>query len=402
VESQRLGDRARSRLIHLLSDDHPEPSQWVDRLKSFREFENAPAFATAVRFLFNLDLPDEEAERLMACVLEHRVGLAAKLRRDPGLRVAAMDYLSNVERRYDNPKIVEMQEFEETERSARTDPATGLANRRVFDDTLDREIRRSRRYRWPLTVLMLDLDRFKAVNDRYGHLLGDLVLERVGGILRSAVREADALCRYGGDEFAVVLPETSRIGGFAVAERIRRRMTHAFQERGVGGHEFVMTVSCGLATYPDDGLHANEIVARADEALYGAKRAGRDRVCVHHREKRSAFRFPVKTTTVVRFEGAESRDAHPVNLSRTGLLFDTSASFRVADRLAMRLERSVVRADEETCPVAGRVVRVDADPKRPGLAMVGVAFDAPIPEDRLMARVSLARNDVRAGRGAQR
>jgi GGDEF domain-containing protein len=111
--------------------------------------ENAPAFSSAVRFLFHLDLPDDEAERLLDCVLEHRVRLAATLSRDPGLRVAAMDYLSNVERRYENPKIVEMQEFEETERSARTDPATGLANRRVFDDTLDREIRRSRRYRWP-------------------------------------------------------------------------------------------------------------------------------------------------------------------------------------------------------------------------------------------------------------
>jgi diguanylate cyclase (GGDEF)-like protein len=402
VESPRLGDRARSRLIDLLSDDHPDPSQWVGRLKSFRDFENAPAFATAVRFLFQLEVPDDEAERLLDNVLEHRATLATALRRDPGLRVAAMDYLSNVERRYENPKIVEMRQFEETERSARTDPATGLANRRVFDDTLDREVRRSRRYKWPLTVLMVDLDRFKGINDQYGHLLGDLVLEKVGGVLRHAVREADVLCRYGGDEFAVILPETPRLGGFAVAERIRRRVPSALQDRLEGGHEIALTVSCGLATYPDDGLHANQIVTRADEALYGAKRAGRDQVCVYHREKRNAFRFPVKTTTVVRLDGEAACDAHPVNLSRTGILFGTSATFRVADTLAMRLERAGTRAAAETLPVSGRVVRVESDPERPGRGRVGVAFDAPLPEDDLMTKVSLARGVVRAGRGAAR
>jgi diguanylate cyclase (GGDEF)-like protein len=402
VESPRLGERARSKLIHLLSEDHPDPAYWVGRLRSFREFENAPAFATAVRFLFHLDVDDTEAERLLETVLEHRASLGRSLGRDPGLRVAAMDYLSNVEKFYENPKIVETAAFEETERSARTDPLTGLANRRVFDDALDREIRRSRRYRWPLTVLMLDLDRFKDVNDGYGHLLGDLVLERVGGILRHAVRDADVVCRYGGEEFAVVLPETSRTGGFAVAERIRRRVGHAFQERGVGGHTVALTVSCGLAAYPEDGLHAIEIVARADEALYGAKRAGRNRVCVHHREKRKAFRFPVKASTVLRIQRAETAEAHPLNLSQTGLLFDTNAAFQVAEPIAMRLERVGTKSEDGDWNVSGHVVRIDSNSGRPGHAMVGVAFDIPIPEDRLMQRVSLARTGVKGGRGAYR
>jgi diguanylate cyclase (GGDEF)-like protein len=402
VESPRLGERARSKLIHLLSEDHPDPAHWVGRLRSFREFENAPAFATAVRFLFHLEVDDAVAERLLEHVLEHRAVLASTLGRDPGLRVAAMDYLSNVEKMYDNPKIVEMQEFEDTERSARTDPLTGLANRRVFDDAVDREIRRSRRYRWPLTVLMLDLDHFKRINDSYGHLLGDLVLERVGGILRHAVREADVVCRYGGEEFAVVLPETSRVGGFAVAERIRRRVEHEFHERGLAGHELSLTVSCGLATYPEDGLHAIEILARADEALYGAKREGRNRVCVHHREKRKAFRFPVKASTVVKIQGADSADPLPINLSRTGLLFDSPSEFHVADPLAMRLERAGRSDGDDGWTVSGRVVRVQSDPGRPGRAMVGVAFDAPIPEERLMARVSLSRAPQRTGRGVAR
>lgn len=397
-----MGERARAKLIHLLSEDHADPIIWVSRLRSFREFESAPAFATAVRVLFQLELNDTEAEKLLDLVLQHRLALRASLGRDPGIRVAAMDYLSNVEHRYANPKIVEMEEFEETERSAKTDTLTGLSNRRVFDTALDREIRRSRRYGWPLTVLMADLDHFKQVNDAYGHLLGDLALERVGAILRHAVREADVVCRYGGEEFAVVLPETPRIGGFAVAERIRRRIGHAFADRVVGGHHLSVTISCGLATYPEDGLHPVEIVARADEALYGAKRAGRDRVCVHHREKRGAFRYPLKPSAAVIVEAPESRALRAVNVSRTGMMLHGDPELRVEDAVTMRLEPEAAPRADEPWKVTGRVVRVDPDPKMPGRAIVGVAFDAPIPDERLMTRVSLARAPSRSGRGAHR
>jgi diguanylate cyclase (GGDEF)-like protein len=402
VEASRLGDRARSKLMSLLSDDHPDPKRWVGRLKSLSNLENTPVFASAVRFLFHLKVDDSEAAQLLDRVLEHRNSLLRALGRDPGLRVAAMDYLYNVERRYENPKIVEMEEFERTERSARTDALTGLSNRRVFNETLDAEIRRSRRYRWPVTVLMLDLDHFKDVNDSYGHLLGDLVLERVGGIVRHTVRDADAACRFGGEELAVVLPETSREGGYAVGERIRRRVEQAFQGRPIDGHDISMTVSVGLATFPDDGLHADELLARADEALYGAKHAGRNRVCVHYREKRAALRFPVKSGTAVKIVGVNASGALAVNLSRTGMLLDTRSRLSVADRVVLRFARGPGSNDEEDLGLSGQVVRVVADPARPAHAQIGVAFDVPIPEAQLTARVSLSRAAARGARGADR
>ena len=402
MEASRLGDRARSKLIRLLSDDHPEPGPWVSRLKSLSDVENTPVFSTAVRFLFHLKVDEAEAEVLLERVLDHRRSLTRELGRDPGLRVAAMDYLSNIEKMYENPKIVEMEEFEETERSARTDTLTGLSNRRVFHETLDAEIRRSRRYRWPVTVLMLDLDHFKDVNDSYGHMLGDLVLERVGGIIRHAVRDADAACRFGGEEFAVVLPETAREGGYAVAERIRRRVEHAFHGRPVDGHDIPMTISCGLAIFPEDGLHADDLIARADEALYSAKHGGRNRVCVHYREKRAAVRFPVKSGTAVKIGGPEGAGAHAVNLSRTGMLLDAGTQLEVADRVALRFERSGTPRSDPGYGLSGQVVRVVTDPARPAHHRVGVAFDDPIPEDELMVRVSLSRIGSRGAKGALR
>lgn len=402
MEASRLGDRARSKLIRLLSDDRPEPGPWVGRLKSLSDLENAPVFANAVRFLFHLKVDDAEAEILLDRVLAHRRSLTQDLGRDPGLRVAAMDYLSNIEKRYQHPKIVEMREFEETERSARTDTLTGLANRRVFHDSLDVEIRRSRRYRWPVTVLLLDLDHFKDVNDSYGHMLGDLVLERVGGIVRHAVRDADSACRFGGEEFAVVLPETAREGGYAVAERIRRRVEQAFEGRPVDGRDIPMTISAGLATFHEDGLHADELVARADEALYGAKHAGRNRVCVHYREKRAALRFPVKPGTSLRIESAAGIGGSAVNLSRTGILIDASTALTVADPIALRLNGGGSSRLEAGLALAGRVVRVVSVPARPSQVRVGVAFDQPLPEDELMTHVSLSRAGSRAIRSAGR
>ncbi len=402
MEASRLGDRARGKLMSLLSDDHPDPGRWINRLQSLSDLENTPVFASAVRFLFHLKVDEGEAEVLLGRVLGHRTALTGDLGRDPGLRVAAMDYLSNIERRYENPKIVEMDEFEATERSARTDALTGLGNRRVFHETLDAEIRRSRRYRWPVTVLMLDLDHFKDVNDSYGHMLGDLVLERVGGIVRHAVRDADAACRFGGEELAVVLPETAREGGYAVAERIRRRVENAFQGRPVEGHDISMTISAGLATFPDDGLHADELLARADEALYGAKHAGRNRVCVHFREKRAALRFPVRPGTAVRLGDPSGLGARAVNLSRTGVLLDASAGLSVADRVHLSFERSGGGDVAEAFELSGRVARVVADPARPNQAHIGVAFDAPIPESQLAARVSLSRVGARGQRGTHR
>jgi diguanylate cyclase (GGDEF)-like protein len=249
---------------------------------------------------------------------------------------------------------------------------------------------------------MLDLDHFKAVNDSYGHMLGDLVLERVGGIVRHAVRDADAACRFGGEELAVVLPETAREGGYAVAERIRHRVEQAFQGRPVEGHDIAMTISAGLATFPADGLHADELLARADEALYGAKHGGRNRVCVHYREKRGALRFPVRSGTGVSISGETAVGALAVNLSRTGMLLETRTGFSVADRVSLRFERRAGVGVDDELGLSGHVVRIVADPARPTHAQLGIAFDDPIPESQLSARVSLSPASARGPRGAER
>lgn len=160
---------------------------------------------------------------------------------------------------------------------AATDGLTGLWNHARMYDVLREEIRRSTRYKRALSVLMMDVDSFKTFNDNYGHPQGDQLLKTVAGILQQSVRNVDHVGRYGGEEFMVILPETFKDDACRLAERIRAHVEeHAWvmiDERPIR-----RTVSIGVAAYPEDALNANELVQRADEAMYRAKRAGKNRV----------------------------------------------------------------------------------------------------------------------------
>ncbi|MGI8619472.1 MAG: diguanylate cyclase [Gemmatimonadaceae bacterium] len=163
---------------------------------------------------------------------------------------------------------------------AHTDPLTQLLNRRALTLRLVAEMDRVRRYDSMLSLLMVDLDYFKFVNDTYGHLAGDEVLHEVAALLQRSTRTVDFVARYGGEEFVVVLPETTSAGAMAFAERVRERIErHSFLGTDRGGAK--LTTSVGVATFPSPGVDTVEnLFARADEALYRAKAQGRNRVCV--------------------------------------------------------------------------------------------------------------------------
>jgi len=158
------------------------------------------------------------------------------------------------------------------------DDVTEVYNARYLQEAATREIRRAERYGTELTVLFLDLDRFKLVNDRFGHLVGSQVLRRLSQVLGNCVRQVDTLARYGGDEFTVLLVDTGSETGCAIAERIRRTVAETPFETG-GGSPLHLTVSIGVATYPAHGRSREELLDASDKAMYRAKSAGRNRVC---------------------------------------------------------------------------------------------------------------------------
>ncbi len=167
---------------------------------------------------------------------------------------------------------------ERLERLALTDGLTQIHNRRHFQIRLAEEFRRAQRYDNPMALILADIDHFKAVNDTAGHVVGDQVLRKVAGCFQACIRDTDTVARWGGEEFAVVLPQTHLAGALTVAERIRRDVSTL----RLGPADSVsVTTSLGVSSYPAAHVHTtDELVRAADEALYRAKRDGRNRVCL--------------------------------------------------------------------------------------------------------------------------
>ena len=162
---------------------------------------------------------------------------------------------------------------------ARVDALTGVANRRWLMEALTAEFTRCQRYNRPCSLLMFDLDHFKNINDQYGHQAGDAVLISVAKVLQSALRASDTIGRYGGEEFAIILPETRCADAITVAERCLSLVREL--PIGVDSQTLHVTTSVGIAGLPDDAIHnLQELVRAADDALYEAKRNGRDRLTV--------------------------------------------------------------------------------------------------------------------------
>ena len=313
-----------------------------------------PLYSSLLYLLTHLNFTERQAARHWKKVVKHRDTLRAAIGRDPGLRVAILDYFSNVSRDLRNPKMIELANYERTERSAVTDGLTGLYNHSFFLQALRQEVLRSKRHGLRAALLLLDLDDFKQINDERGHVEGDRVLMRAAAVVREGVREIDVAARYGGEEFAVVLPETARTGATLVAERIRARIEEQFKSRRKDTPR--VTVSGGVATFPEDAGSVEELLRRADEGLYRSKAEGKNRITLVGRERRRHSRKSWGYSLTFKPQGGESARARAKNVSAGGLLVSLRRPVPVGSHVSL-----VVRPEDGSpMGLRGEVVRVDA------------------------------------------
>ncbi|HEU5181082.1 MAG TPA: diguanylate cyclase [Candidatus Polarisedimenticolia bacterium] len=372
-------ERVKGVLLALLDEDSHNEHRLLSRLSQIRAETGVQVHAALMMVLTHLTMDEEEAQALWSAILQHRIHLVARMGREVGLRVAVFDYLLNVNRKLTRPRIIEMSVFEESERSGALDPLTGLPNARAFRAGLQRELRRSKRYELDLCLLAMDLDNFREVNERYGDRVGDILLKEVAILIKNKIRDIDLAARQGGEEFVLMLPETERMGAYLVAERIRREIERHFVRRGVDGKPIRLTLSIGVAKYPEDSTVGERLLARAEEALYQAKARGLNSVAVYYKERRNFIRFdPHSRGLSVDLDSPdglfdESSSVVARNMSRSGLLLETGRDYGIGQEVVIKC-READGPDRIT--LKGRVVRVEEleDAGRPGRFDVGIAF----------------------------
>jgi diguanylate cyclase (GGDEF)-like protein len=277
-------------------------------------------YADALHHLTRREFAPAEARGHVFNILGHHAALSSILGRPVGLRTAACDYFTTLAPVLRDPVLLEPGLLVRHERCALLDELTGLYNRRHFNRELEKEIERAKRLRRHCSLLMVDVDHFKDFNDAYGHPAGDDALRQVARVLTDSVRLVDQVVRYGGEEFAVILPQTGRIEAAMVAERARAGMESLRWERD-GAEMPPLTVSVGAATCPGDAESFRGLVEKADLALYRAKGAGRNQVRQAGDDPRRHQRFPLMIPTQCRVDGRQIHPGLTLNLSLEGLLF---------------------------------------------------------------------------------
>ncbi|HBE72646.1 MAG TPA: GGDEF domain-containing protein [candidate division Zixibacteria bacterium] len=265
-------------MIAILGKDYGESTEIMSQVEDLLKEKAHSLYSDLIYTLTHLHFSEAQARQHWEKILKHKQQMGQKLGRNVGVRVALMDYFTNLHHKIENPKIIELDVFEKTLLSAITDGLTGLYNHRYFQDRLEEELERSQRYGQPTALMLIDLDDFKRYNDANGHIAGDVLLADISKILRKTVRKVDVVARYGGEEFAVILPATKKKGALIIANRLcQKTAASRFPNQEIMPRK-AMTVSIGLAVYPDDAKDKAKLIDMADKALYHAKKAGKNQV----------------------------------------------------------------------------------------------------------------------------
>jgi len=377
--TQEEAGRYKEELLAVLHEDAHNEERVLKRLDQIRTQSGLQAYAALLLILTRLPFEETEARAHWEAILKHRRALGLALHREVGLRVAALDYFVNINRQLTSPRIVDLALHERREPSAPIDLQTGLWSARHFLSALQKESRRAKRYQLDICVLYLDLDNFREINERYGDLVGDILLKEIAILYKNKIRDIDMAARLAGEEFGLILPETERMGAFLVAERIRKEVERHFLRRDIDGRPISMTVTIGVAKYPEDATTADRLVQRAEEAMHQAKARGGNSVGVYYKERRNFIRFDVGRRPVrMRItpageetdeEAAPSQEAR--NISRSGLLFDSDRPYAIGEEMVIAFQDG---RDGARVTLRARVVRIEEIEGQVGRFEVGAAF----------------------------
>ncbi|THB63264.1 MAG: diguanylate cyclase [Spirochaetaceae bacterium] len=288
----QLHSQVEEQILGILDEDAENEEFLLGKFNRLHDSSGDGFFVDLFRILVNLEFDAQAAAEHWQNIMLRKKDLSQKVGREVHFRVAMLDYFFCENKRVRNPKIIEIKLFEKTLRVAMIDELTRVFNRRYYDEIIERELKRARRYGRDLSLAVIDIDDFKLFNDESGHAAGDKILASFGSLLGVSFRKEDVVCRYGGEEFVVVMPETDSRTAYEVLERFRVKMRSA---------DFLnmVTFSCGVASFPAHAEDEDELFIKADKAMYIAKANGKDRVAVYGKDRRVHRRIDMACSIVL-------------------------------------------------------------------------------------------------------
>jgi len=311
-------------------------------------------YSNLLELFINLSFSEEEAKIHWKNIIDNFDLVRNQLNREIGLRVAIVDYFINHTEMMKEPIVVELRVFKENEKLALVDSLTGLFNKRFYDITVKKEYKKALRFNQIFSLVLLDLDDFKKVNDTKGHLFGDEVLANFGQLLSFSSREEDIICRYGGEEFIAILPETTGDGALLYAERVRKILK---EDDFFNKHK--ITFSGGVSTFPYNGKDLEELFKAVDKSLYAAKYAGKDCTIKSTGDKRRFKRFNKSWEIRYQclgdsFDKAHVEEVITQDISIGGLKFESKEDLKIDSPILISLDLP----DNDELVISGKVVWV--------------------------------------------
>lgn len=306
----------------LLEKESNNLARFEQRMAALADQYGDQVYAPLFFITAHLEVSARTAKKYYFQLLSHWHVMNTCLTREIDFRVALLDYFVSINKRIKNPKIIEIKIFEKTQQDSYIDELTQLYNYRYFMTLLEQELSRAKRYHAPLSLVIFDVDDFKYYNDNNGHLAGNKALKQLARLVSKSIRDVDILARFGGEEFALLLPETNKEGAMIIANRICKAVRSAKFTYASKQPLKCFSVSGGLATFLVDAVTTEDLMRFADQALYRAKDWGKNQIALYVEERRDSERLATSLPGQIKLEKNLGDIILVENISEGGLLFN--------------------------------------------------------------------------------
>ncbi|MCD4719792.1 MAG: diguanylate cyclase [Desulfobacula sp.] len=330
---------------------------FINKLNKLAGNNGEDTYSVIIQTLTSLDLKPGEAKKCWFEIISHRENISNTLGRKISLLATISDYFFSFEKSLKNHRIVEINAYEKIKKDSTHDDLTGLFNKAYMQDALSQHISLAKRHNTDLSILFLDIDDFKGINDTFGHHSGDIVLKNVAHTISQEMRASDIIARFGGDEFVILMPNTYKINALLISERLRKTIQQ--KTITIKGTTHQITVSGGVAGFPVDALKVKDLLNLADSALYRAKGAGKNSISLFKEDKRRFLRIKFNRPIKVKhlgFTRTRTLSGTSKNIAIGGILFENKEPLSIGAKVQVSFS-----IDKESDPLflIGTIVRVE-------------------------------------------